>query len=103
MVDPRVVAGESEIEAGKTRLGKRRGTNMKTAMRWTTFVLAAAAVLGCGQGKDADSRRSAVRRGPVGGPAGLVGKPLPAFQMTDLAGKRLTNEGLKGKVVLIDF
>lgn len=33
----------------------------------------------------------------------LAGKPAPAFKMTDLNGKLVTNESLKGKVVLIDF
>lgn len=32
-----------------------------------------------------------------------VGKPIPSFTMTDLAGKKITNASLKGKVVLIDF
>lgn len=33
----------------------------------------------------------------------LAGKPAPAFKMTDLNGKAVTNETLKGKVVLVDF
>jgi peroxiredoxin len=32
-----------------------------------------------------------------------VGKPFPAFSETDLAGKPLTLESFKGKIVLIDF
>ncbi len=32
-----------------------------------------------------------------------VGKPIPSFSMTDLAGKKHTNSTLKGKVVLLDF
>lgn len=32
-----------------------------------------------------------------------VGAPAPTFTMTTLAGKKLTNANLKGKVVLIDF
>lgn len=32
-----------------------------------------------------------------------VGQQLPAFSVTDLAGKRITNADLKGKIVLIDF
>lgn len=37
------------------------------------------------------------------GKAPAVGKPLPAFKMTDLAGKTHTNASLRGKVVLFDF
>lgn len=33
----------------------------------------------------------------------MAGKPAPTFKMTDLNGKTVTNESLKGKVVLIDF
>lgn len=33
----------------------------------------------------------------------LTGKPIPAFKMTDTAGKAHTNDTLKGKVVLLDF
>lgn len=33
----------------------------------------------------------------------LVGKVLPAFHLTDLKGDTLTNENLKGTVLLIDF
>lgn len=36
-------------------------------------------------------------KGPV------VGKPVPAFSMTDLAGKKHTDRTLRGKVVLLDF
>jgi thiol-disulfide isomerase/thioredoxin len=36
-------------------------------------------------------------------PTAMTGKPLPAFKMTDLAGKTVTNASLKGKVVLFDF
>jgi thiol-disulfide isomerase/thioredoxin len=78
---------------------------MKTAARWAILVLAAAAVLGCGQGNDVDTRRSTgsrVRPEDLAG-AALLGKPLPPFEMTDLKGNRLTNDSLKGKVVLIDF
>lgn len=32
-----------------------------------------------------------------------VGKPIPAFSMTSIAGKKMTNASLKGKVVLLDF
>src|SRR5438093_3169109 len=39
----------------------------------------------------------------LGGPRHLVGRPVPTFEMTDLAGHRLTDQGLKGKVVLVDF
>jgi thiol-disulfide isomerase/thioredoxin len=35
--------------------------------------------------------------------AKLEGKPAPAFKMTDINGKVLTNQNLKGKVVLLDF
>jgi cytochrome c biogenesis protein CcmG/thiol:disulfide interchange protein DsbE len=78
---------------------------MKTAMRWTTFVLAAAAVLGCNEGKKETPAHTSFpgSAAPVEKPAALVGKPLPAFAMTDLVGNHLTNESLKGKVVLIDF
>lgn len=33
----------------------------------------------------------------------LEGKKMPNISMTDLAGKKHTNESLKGKVVLLDF
>lgn len=33
----------------------------------------------------------------------LVGKPAPAFKMTDLSGKTWTNKSLLGKVVVLDF
>lgn len=33
----------------------------------------------------------------------LVNEPIPRFEMTDVHGNTLTSEGLKGKVVLIDF
>ena len=33
----------------------------------------------------------------------MVGKPAPAFKMTDTKGKVHTNQSLKGKVVLLDF
>ncbi len=33
----------------------------------------------------------------------VVGKAVPAFSMTDLAGKKHTEKSLKGKVVIIDF
>jgi cytochrome c biogenesis protein CcmG/thiol:disulfide interchange protein DsbE len=33
----------------------------------------------------------------------FVGKPAPAFKMTDLAGKSWTNKSLLGKVVILDF
>ena len=36
-------------------------------------------------------------------PSSLVGKPAPAFKMTDTKGKVHTNASLKGKVVLMDF
>ncbi len=36
-------------------------------------------------------------------PSALKGKALPAFKMTDLNGKAVTNASLKGKVVLFDF
>ena len=36
-------------------------------------------------------------------PEGFVGKPLPKFAMVSTKGEKLTNAGLKGKVVLIDF
>lgn len=39
---------------------------------------------------------------PVGSKA-MIGKPLPAFSLNDIAGNTLTNETLKGKVVLLDF
>jgi cytochrome c biogenesis protein CcmG, thiol:disulfide interchange protein DsbE len=37
------------------------------------------------------------------GPKAMVGKPAPAFKMTDTKGKVHTNKSLKGKVVLLDF
>jgi len=33
----------------------------------------------------------------------FVGKPAPAFKMTDLSGKSWTNKSLMGKVVILDF
>jgi len=33
----------------------------------------------------------------------FVGKPMPKFSMTDLAGKTMTNKSLRGKVVVMDF
>lgn len=33
----------------------------------------------------------------------MVGRPAPAFKMTDTKGKVHTNKSLKGKVVLLDF
>jgi thiol-disulfide isomerase/thioredoxin len=33
----------------------------------------------------------------------FVGKPAPAFKMTDLSGKTWTNKSLRGKVVILDF
>jgi thiol-disulfide isomerase/thioredoxin len=78
---------------------------MKTAARRATLVLAAAAISGCGQDNSADTRRSAGSpvRPETMAEATLLGKPLPPFEMTDLKGNRLTNDSLKGKVVLIDF
>ena len=35
--------------------------------------------------------------------ANLKGKPMVAFKMTDTNGKTITNQSLKGKVVLLDF
>jgi cytochrome c biogenesis protein CcmG, thiol:disulfide interchange protein DsbE len=40
---------------------------------------------------------------PAEGPQSLVGKAVPKFKMTDLKGKTLTPESLKGKVYLVDF
>ncbi|KAA5535691.1 TlpA family protein disulfide reductase [Roseiconus nitratireducens] len=39
---------------------------------------------------------------PVGSKT-MIGKRLPAFSLNDIAGNTLTNETLKGKVVLLDF
>jgi thiol-disulfide isomerase/thioredoxin len=33
----------------------------------------------------------------------LKGKPMPDFEMTDIQGNKVTRDGLKGKVVLLDF
>jgi cytochrome c biogenesis protein CcmG, thiol:disulfide interchange protein DsbE len=33
----------------------------------------------------------------------LVGKPIPSFRMTDIQEQSITDESLRGKVVLIDF
>lgn len=37
------------------------------------------------------------------GPQDFQGKPLPPFSMVDLAGKKFSNEKLRGRVVVIDF
>jgi thiol-disulfide isomerase/thioredoxin len=42
-------------------------------------------------------------RQPVAGPDSLIGKPIPAFRMTDIDEHPITSDSLKGKVVLIDF
>jgi cytochrome c biogenesis protein CcmG, thiol:disulfide interchange protein DsbE len=36
-------------------------------------------------------------------PAGLLGKPMPNFALSDLGGQEVSLESLRGKVVLIDF
>jgi thiol-disulfide isomerase/thioredoxin len=67
------------------------------------------AVSGCGRSEEqvqaAASRRPApvptVRRPWTA--RDLVGKPMPSFRMIDIQEQPITNESLKGKVVLIDF
>ncbi|XAM00958.1 TlpA disulfide reductase family protein [Phycisphaeraceae bacterium D3-23] len=39
----------------------------------------------------------------VADPDTLIGKPVPAFSLNDIAGNTLTPESLKGSVVLLDF
>jgi len=46
---------------------------------------------------------SAFAQDPNTGLKALIGKPAPAFKMKDLNGKVLTNQSLKGKVVVLDF
>ena len=46
---------------------------------------------------------SSFAQDPNTGLNALVGKPAPAFKMTDIKGKVWTNQNLKGKVVVLDF
>ena len=40
---------------------------------------------------------------PNAGLKNLLGRPAPTFRMTDIHGNVLTNQSLKGKVVVLDF
>jgi thiol-disulfide isomerase/thioredoxin len=42
-------------------------------------------------------------RGPEKSLAALAGKPAPAFELKDLAGKKMSIAGFQGKTVLLDF
>ncbi len=65
-------------------------------------MVALATVLGCGKNPTA-STAAPNKPATVASVESLVGKPMPAFRMVDLAGKVYTNESVKGKIVIIDF
>lgn len=64
-------------------------------------------ILGCGGGATSPKSNApgkdsgAIRRSQ--GPEAFVGQPLPNFSMEDVHGGLITNESLRGKVVLLDF
>lgn len=62
------------------------------------FILAAAGAVGCNQHS---TTSSAPKEAIVA--AGEVGSHLPAFSVKDLLGHEISSDGLRGKVVLIDF
>lgn len=62
---------------------------------------------GCDKGGSSSSPRGTVastsRAANVPLPEGLVGKPIPKFSLKDINDKTLTNDGLAGKVFVLDF
>ncbi len=62
-------------------------------MKRTTYFLSTALLVAAAVSASAQPANTALK----------VGKPAPAFSMTDLNGKKHTNKSLKGKVVLVDF
>jgi cytochrome c biogenesis protein CcmG/thiol:disulfide interchange protein DsbE len=85
--------GEAEGEPG-TPAGARRGAH---TVRWVVLglgagVLALLAVMATRLGKDATYV-----------PSPLIGKPAPAFTLTNLDGTKVTNADLAGKPYVVNF
>jgi thiol-disulfide isomerase/thioredoxin len=60
------------------------------------------AVLGCGSTEDSPPPRRDPSPPPPD-PETLIGQPAPPFEMLDLQDHKITRDGLKGKIVLIEF
>src|SRR5215471_3057697 len=65
--------------------------------RWLLSVVAAG-FAGCNQ----HATTRGVKEQPPAA-AGEIGSPLPDFSVTDLTGQALSSDGLRGKVVIVDF
>jgi thiol-disulfide isomerase/thioredoxin len=61
------------------------------------------ALLAPGCGAPPDGPPGAAHLAPGDPPEKLIGQLVPPFEMTDLDGDTITRDGLKGKVVLIEF
>jgi peroxiredoxin len=68
---------------------------------WLALIAALLLFVGCG-GPHAQPEKPAAARQPAP-PPGEVGAPLPAFRLGDVAGREVSSEDFRGKVLLVNY